>query len=546
MYSGRRHFDLVLPCLCMAWLIHAVAGGGQVLAQGRETAQTSPKSAPAALAIYSDAANLQNNREFDLAIEQWSALLKDFADDPLADHARHYLGVCQLQLKQYDKAAQTLSDLVAGNPKFEFLEDTYLNLGWAQYSHALADHPDWLAKAEVTFAALADKFPQGPYVDQALFYRGESLYQQGKRREALACYNRLINEHPQSKLRADAIYALGVTHQELEEYAQAGEVCGRFLKDFPQHQLVSEVRMRSGEIELALGNPVRAEGLFGQAASAEGFASADYAALRQAYSAALQDKHQRAAELYTGMVERFPESRRPGRGGDVGRPVVLSRRRFPPGGEMAATGGPKRRQGLGGSGPLAVPHLAQAETARAGGSAGCRPLAQGRRGPVPGALEIGSGRRAVRVARCRAESLELYRQIAQQHSKDALAAQALYNAAYAALDLKRFDDGIELTQRFLKQHAQDPLLPDVLYVRAECLLLKGQYAEAEKLYQRLLADHAEHAEAGTWRLRVMRPRPMRRGNTSRPPTSLRPRRASWRPRRPTPKANSCWGWPACN
>ncbi len=59
--------------------------------------------------MYTDAANFQNNSAFDLAVDEWTRFLERFADDPLAPKAQHYLGVCQMQLKQYRQGRRLVS-----------------------------------------------------------------------------------------------------------------------------------------------------------------------------------------------------------------------------------------------------------------------------------------------------------------------------------------------------------------------------------------------------------------------------------------------------
>ena len=70
------------------------------------------KSAPAAVAKFSDAANLQNNGAFDLAIEEWTDFLAKFPGDPLAPKAQYYLAVCHVELKQFAKSAALLDTLL--------------------------------------------------------------------------------------------------------------------------------------------------------------------------------------------------------------------------------------------------------------------------------------------------------------------------------------------------------------------------------------------------------------------------------------------------
>ncbi len=58
--------------------------------------------------------------------------------------------------------------MIAKYPKFEQLEDTYLNLGWCRYSLATAGDASQYPLAVETFSKLAADYPKGKYVEQAL------------------------------------------------------------------------------------------------------------------------------------------------------------------------------------------------------------------------------------------------------------------------------------------------------------------------------------------------------------------------------------------
>ena len=210
-------------------------------------------SPPPALAMYADAANYQNNSAFDVAAEEWARFLELFPNDPLTPKAQQYLGVCQLQLKQYAKAVESFQKVVAKFPKFEQIEETYLNLGWCYYSLATAGDATQFPLAAATFNKLAADFPQGKNVDQALFFEAESLYAMGKHKEAALAYGKLVTNHADSKLRADALYALGVTLEDMSEWVQANKAYDMFIEGFPRSDLIDRSADAAGRVHFAAG-----------------------------------------------------------------------------------------------------------------------------------------------------------------------------------------------------------------------------------------------------------------------------------------------------
>src|SRR5689334_18414325 len=89
-------------------------------------------SSSAAVLAYREAANFQNNGALEVAVEEWQKFLKNHANDPLAAKAQHYLGVCQLQLKNYAAAVAAFNTVVQKYPKFELLEESLFDLGTCQ------------------------------------------------------------------------------------------------------------------------------------------------------------------------------------------------------------------------------------------------------------------------------------------------------------------------------------------------------------------------------------------------------------------------------
>ncbi len=102
----------------------------------------------------------------------------------------------------------------------------------------------------------------------------------------------------------------------------------------------------------------------------------------------------------------------------------------------------------------------------------------------------------------KAEAFQEYLTIAQSHPDHEVAPVALYNAAFAALDLKQYDQATDLASKFLASYPQHLLVPDVRYIVAECHLQEKEYAQAEAAYRELVETAADHPENNFWRLRL--------------------------------------------
>jgi tetratricopeptide (TPR) repeat protein len=66
------------------------------------------------LTAFKDAATLQNNGLFDIAIGEWERAIKLCKDPELVRKARIYLGTCHMQSKQHAEALKQFEQLTAG------------------------------------------------------------------------------------------------------------------------------------------------------------------------------------------------------------------------------------------------------------------------------------------------------------------------------------------------------------------------------------------------------------------------------------------------
>ena len=286
----------------------------------------------------------------------------------------------------------------------------------------------------------SSKFPKGKHVEEALFYQGESLYAQGKKAEAVAAYERLVKDFAKSKRRADALYALGVAQEELGKYAEAGKTYDVFLKEFADSPLATEVRMRKAETVLQAGDVAAAAKMFGEVAAVKDFAVGRPRALSAGVSAwPSSTSSPRPARCTPSVATDFPQVGLRRRCDDRRRPLLLpgrqARRRGQPGSQKAvdAQGCQLRR-----SGPLALPHSDQSGRKPPKPPSWRRKqLAAGGESPFAANLKLDQADALYEIPDKRAESLALYAKFAADHPQHELAPQALYNAAFTALELKQ-------------------------------------------------------------------------------------------------------------
>ena len=139
----------------------------------------------------------------------------------------------------------------------------------------------------------------------------------------------------------------------------------------------------------------------------------------------------------------------------------------------------------------------------------------------------------------RLEAYRRYMSVALLHGRHALAPQALYNAAYGAMELELFTDADQMSVDFLQSYPQDRLVPDVRCVQAECQLRRDDTPKRRACTNVWWRNTRRTPQPANGDCVGLRPAACNR-NSAGPRTCCAPKwKASRRPAR-RPKATFCW------
>jgi TolA-binding protein len=449
------------------------------------------------------AVGFQNQKLYDAAIDEWKSFLQKFPKDSRIDKATHYLGTCQLQVKQLPEAAASFETILQKYPKFELLDQTILNLGTVRYSQAQeSKKPEDYAKAETLFARLPTEFPQSAYAGRAIYFRGESQYQQHKLGEAAASYAELIKTFPKDELVPDAMYALGISYETLKKPDEALATFVSFESKFPQHPLLTEVRMRQAELLFSTSKFEDALKLFSQVSAARDFPLADTAMLRQARCLYELKKYKEAGNLYWNVPRQFPKSKY------YDTAVLAGAKCFYLTGNHA-----EARSGLEKVAARDVPEAAEAsqwigrsllKEHKPQDALTLLEIAIAKHGSSPALPQLLLARidAIYELPDRRPETVPLYTDFSQKYPQDEMAAQSQYMAAMSALEIGDHTAAKVNAETFAQRFSDDALLPDVLFIGAEARLLLKDFNDAERFYRDFLTRAPQHPNAAQARVRL--------------------------------------------
>jgi TolA-binding protein len=516
---------MLLGC-CVCWTFGSVsieAAAQEPIRRTQPSAQTSRPNAgkppakvdPATAAkrdivnLYTDAANFQNAGAYPLAIDAWKKFLDRYPNDELSSKARHYLGVCFLQAEkpEYDGAIASFREALRDS-KLEVREETLINLGWTLFYTARSSGADIdknrLKESLKVLNEFLENYPDGTYADKATFYAAESEYLLGNVQQASTRYRLLVNNEKfeKSSVLPDALYALGVSYEEQNQPKLAAETYDRFLKQFADHRLSREVRLRKAEYLLNNNEVAQAVAMFADIAKDKNVPMRDYVLYRYGFALAKAGRFQESSDVYQELAKEFPNSQFSSESNLSAGQALMREKKYDEAkgffqkliskkDETAAQAAHWLAQiAILQNKPEDVVRIARDALGWAGDS-------QWRV-----ALQIDLADALANTSDGAEEATSIYESVALEHEDHPAAPRAAYNAAFAALKASRVADATKWSDYFAKRFPQDPLASEVAFVKAESLLQAGKRADAAAAFEQLIAAYPKSANIEQWKLRL--------------------------------------------
>lgn len=144
-----------------------------------------------------------NAEQFEQALREYQDLLSRFRDFPQKERTRFQLAACHFKLKQFDSARKELRSILEMNLKT-------------------------------------------PLGDQILFYAGASYTQQSRFPQAIALYEGLIRNYPQSSLLLETKFLLADAFLHVGDFEKALSYSREIQGGYPNKNLV-ELQIQKGE-----------------------------------------------------------------------------------------------------------------------------------------------------------------------------------------------------------------------------------------------------------------------------------------------------------
>ncbi|MEM9460599.1 MAG: tol-pal system protein YbgF [Myxococcota bacterium] len=104
-------------------------------------------------------------------------------------------------------------------------------------------------RAESAFGRFARRHPGHDYADNALYWKGESAYDQRHYADALASFTEVIERYGGGNKAPDALLKIGLCYRQLGDLPNARDVLGALIAAYPAERASDIARVKLAELE---------------------------------------------------------------------------------------------------------------------------------------------------------------------------------------------------------------------------------------------------------------------------------------------------------
>jgi TolA-binding protein len=267
-------------------------------------ANQQPDSRLAAEALYEAGLLRYQQNEYGSAAAFFRALIRDHPNAARIGDAHYWLGNAYRVDDRLDRALKSYSKAVEeGAASDSLLIEVRFQKAWAQYED------ERYTAAAPAFMSVADAYPESPRGREALFWGGDSFYQQGDLGRARQLFRRYLDENPNGQHANGARYALAWTYFKQNRYASAARLFRQFLdryqeagSDIPYAQ---DARLRLADCYYAMKQYEDAVAAYRRV----GGQGTDYALYQAGEALNYAGRSDEAIRSLRRLVDRYPDSR---------------------------------------------------------------------------------------------------------------------------------------------------------------------------------------------------------------------------------------------
>jgi TolA-binding protein len=447
----------------------------QVLAGKGPLAETA--SFDKALAIY-HAGDLKK------AAEAFVASARDYPRAERAGRARLFAGTCFYETADYDAAINQFDAVIQSDAAVGVDEARY----WKGQSLLKLKRP---AEASAVFTEAIKAHPNSDRLADLKLVQADSLLAEGKLADAATVYQDVVSRFPQNASAPRALYNAALALHNSKQYKESAKLCEKFTTDYPADKFLPRVLFIAGENQFLLADYAAAAPLYRQLLdkfSADASPDCDKARLRLGWACYFQKQYTEAMPPLASLGDKTDELIRWEASylkancllelkDDVEASKALE--------AYVATGGPKVAYADDALFKLALIYLRSKQPDKAEPNL-ARLVKEMPESTLRPQAEYQLGEMAL-AAHKPVETLIHYQEVIKREPKGPLAAYAAFGVALSHYDQGQFKEAADAFASVANFSNNEKLLPQAIYRQGLSFQKLEQWAVAEKAFNELVA-----------------------------------------------------------
>ena len=227
----------------------------------RATIRMYPDSASIDYAYYQMGQSYLKDGDNAEAFKTFDELIKTLPHSSLADDAQFALGWVNFQRKEYGEAIKEFNKLIKTFPNSELVPRAYYSLGDCYYNM------QQYVAAEKSYREVLRQFPKSPYVADATTGIQYCLTALGKDAEAVDVLDEFVKENPTSPVGEELQLKKGDLLFNQKKYSDAAAVYRGFTEKYPNSKLLANAQYALAKCYRVQGSPDEAALAFERAAN---------------------------------------------------------------------------------------------------------------------------------------------------------------------------------------------------------------------------------------------------------------------------------------
>jgi TolA-binding protein len=244
--AGRLHAKALSG---LGWALYQQNEFAAAVGPFRDLVEAHPNDPLAGEAAYMIGRALEADSKPDQAVTAYRTVVARYAQQPQAFDAGLQLARTLHKTGRLQDSVAAYRDLTERFAKNPSLDVVFYEWAWL---HAASNQR---AEAQRIFERLARQFPNSPLVPEATLNLAESDYEAGRYQEVVTRLEPLLKQELPSELREPALYRLGRTQVELENWSEAKSCFDSLAQEFPESPLRREGTFWAAEAERQQGQP---------------------------------------------------------------------------------------------------------------------------------------------------------------------------------------------------------------------------------------------------------------------------------------------------